>query len=142
MSAKKIQPEEALTHLKDGWVYLDVRTTEEFAAGHPEGAYNVPLLQQGPGGMAPNPEFLKVVEANFEKDAKLVVGCKAGGRSAKACALLEQAGYSNLLDQTAGYLGKVNPFSGQQELGWHQKELPTKTEALEGRDYDALKGHA
>src|SRR5262245_16291244 len=113
MAVKRIAPEEARDLIdKDGYVYLDVRSVPEFAAGHPTGAYNVPLLDMGPGGMVDNPDFLKVVEKNFEKGAKLVVGCKAGGRSARAAALLERAGYTNVVDQRNGYDGTPLPTGG------------------------------
>ena len=59
---KKVSPEEAAVLMEEGCVYLDVRSVPEFEAGHPTGAYNVPLLDMGPGGMVDNPEFLSVVE--------------------------------------------------------------------------------
>jgi len=140
MAVKRITPEEARDLMdKDGYVYLDVRSAPEFAAGHPTGAYNVPLLNMGPGGMVDNAEFVAVVEKNFPRDARLVVGCKAGGRSARAVALLERAGYTNLVDQKNGYDGTPLPTGGV-EPGWRPKGLPTSTEAAPGRAYDALKG--
>jgi rhodanese-related sulfurtransferase len=138
MVVKRITPEEAHDLMdKEGYVYLDVRSVPEFAGGHPTGAYNVPLLDMGPGGMVENPNFLAVVEKNFPRDAKLVVGCKAGGRSARAAALLERAGYTNLVDQKNGYEGTPLPTGGV-EPGWRPKGLPT-TQAAAGRAYDALK---
>jgi rhodanese-related sulfurtransferase len=139
MAVKRITPEEARDLMdKEGYVYLDVRSVPEFAAGHPTGACNVPLLDMGPGGMVENPNFLAVVEKNFPRDAKLVVGCKAGGRSARAAALLERAGYTNLVDQKNGYEGTPLPTGGV-EPGWRPKGLPTSTQAAPGRAYDALK---
>ena len=139
MAVKRIGPEEARDLMdKGGYVYVDVRSVPEFAAGHPTGAYNVPLLNTGPGGMVDNPDFLSVVEKNFGKDAKLVVGCKAGGRSARAAAMLERAGYTNLADQKNGFEGTPLPTGGV-EPGWRPKGLPTSTAAAAGRDYDALK---
>ena len=45
MAVKRISPEEARDLMdKEGYVYLDVRSVPEFAAGHPTGAYNIPLL--------------------------------------------------------------------------------------------------
>ena len=80
MAVKRVSPAEARDLIdKQGYVYVDVRSVPEFAAGHPQGAYNVPLMNMGPGGMSPNPDFMTVM-ATFPKDAKLVVGCKAGGR--------------------------------------------------------------
>jgi rhodanese-related sulfurtransferase len=139
MAVKRITPEEARGLIdKDGYAYLDVRSVPEFAAGHPTGAYNVPLLNMGPGGMVDNADFLAVVEKNFPRDARLVVGCKSGGRSARAAALLERAGYTNLVDQRNGYEGTPLPTGGV-EPGWRPKGLPTSTEPAHGRAYDALK---
>jgi rhodanese-related sulfurtransferase len=139
MAVKRISPEEARDLMsKEGYVYLDVRSVPEFAAGHPTGAYNIPLLNMGPGGMAPNPDFLAVAAKSFPRDARLVVGCKAGGRSAKAAAALEQAGFTNVVDQKNGYEGTPLPTGGV-EPGWRPKGLPTSTEAVDGRSYDALK---
>jgi rhodanese-related sulfurtransferase len=99
MAVKRVSPAEARDLMdKEGYVYVDVRSLPEFAAGHPQGAYNVPLMNLGPGGMTPNPEFLKVMGA-FPRDAKLIVGCKAGGRSARAASMLESAGYTGVVDQ-------------------------------------------
>jgi rhodanese-related sulfurtransferase len=136
---ERISPEEALGRMNDdGYVYVDVRSVPEFEAGHPKGAYNVPLSHHGPGGMRPNPEFLAIVEASFPKDAKLIVGCKMGGRSAKAAQVLEQAGYVNLLDQTAGFDGQRDPFGQVKVPGWGPSGLPTATEAEPGRSWEAL----
>src|SRR5262249_44079008 len=33
-----------------GWTYVDVRSPEEFAQGHPEGSVNVPIFMMGAGG--------------------------------------------------------------------------------------------
>ena len=139
MAVKRISPEEARDLMdKDGYLYLDVRSVPEFAAGHPTGAYNVPLLDMGPAGMTANPDFLAVVQKAFPRDARLVVGCKAGGRSAKAVAALEQAGFTNLVDQRAGYDGAPLPTGGM-EPGWRPKGLPTSTDSAPERTYDGLK---
>src|SRR6185295_9135998 len=105
MPVKRVAPEEARDLMDQGYTYLDVRSIPEFEAGHPTGAYNVPLMHMGPGGMAPNPDFLSVVQKRFPTETPLVIGCKAGGRSARAAAVLEGAGYTNLVDQRAGYDG-------------------------------------
>src|SRR5262249_40526449 len=85
MAVKRVSPEEArdLMH-QDGYVYVDVRSVPEFEAGHPIGAYNVPLMHPGPQGMVPNPDFMSVMQQSFAKDRKIVVGCQAGGRSLRA----------------------------------------------------------
>ncbi len=139
MTVPRISPEEALERIeREGFVYVDVRSVPEFEAGHPKGAYNVPLNHAGPRGMTPNPDFLAVVTAAFPKDAKLVVGCKMGGRSAKAAAALEQAGYTNVLDQTAGFEGARDPFGALTNPGWGPKGLPVATAAEPGRAWADL----
>ena len=45
MSLTRVSPKDARDLMeKDGYAYVDVRSIPEFEAGHPEGAYNVPLL--------------------------------------------------------------------------------------------------
>ena len=64
---KRVSPEEALGLMeKDGYVYVDVRSVPEFEAGHPAGAFNVPLLDMSPMGMTPNPDFLRVMESSLK----------------------------------------------------------------------------
>ena len=141
MAVKRVSPAEARDLIdKQGYVYVDVRSVPEFAAGHPTGAYNVPLMNMGPGGMTPNADFLAVM-GTFPKDAKLVVGCKAGGRSARAASLLESAGYTSVVDQRAGFEGAPDPSTGRiSEPGWRPAGLPVTTAALPDRTYEALKG--
>ena len=44
--------------------------------------------------------------ANFAKDTKLVVGCKAGPRSLQAAALAGRAGYTDVVDMRGGFQGE------------------------------------
>jgi rhodanese-related sulfurtransferase len=137
---RRVSPQEARELIeREGYVHVDVRSVPEFQAGHPEGAYNVPLMHMGPGGMAPNPEFLAVMQKAFPPDTRLVIGCKAGGRSARAAAMLESAGYTNVVDQRAGFEGAHDPATGRMEPGWRPAGLPVSRQPAPGRDYDALK---
>lgn len=68
---------------------VDVRTPEEFAAGHIEGALNVPLDRVGEGVPA-----IK----GLRKDGTILVYCRSGRRSAAAKATLEQLGYTHIMD--------------------------------------------
>jgi rhodanese-related sulfurtransferase len=85
MPVKNQKPKECATLLQQGWTCVDVRTVEEFEAGHPAGAFNVPVMTRGPAGMVPNPEFVAVVSARFPKTSKLVLNCGSGGRSMRGC---------------------------------------------------------
>jgi rhodanese-related sulfurtransferase len=91
---KRVNATDAKQLQDDGYTYVDVRSEPEFQGGHPTGAVNVPFN-------APN--FLDLFKAKFKADAKLIIGCQVGGRSARASALLEQNGYTQLVDNGGGY---------------------------------------
>lgn len=129
---KRVSPQEAKDLIdQQGYVYVDVRSIPEFDQGHPTDAYNVPLNHAGPAGMAANPDFLAVMEKSFPKDAKLVLGCQGGGRSLRAAGMLEQAGFTNVVDNRAG-------FQGHAEPGWRPAGLPVSTDSPAERTYDGL----
>jgi rhodanese-related sulfurtransferase len=117
---------------------VDVRSEPEFEAGHPEGALNVPLLNAGPVGLAPNPEFLAVMQSAFGKDEALVIGCKAGGRSKRAAEMLAQAGFSQLSDQVAGFDAGKDAF-GRTIPGWSRTALPVGKGKPSGQAYEDVK---
>lgn len=92
-------------------------------------------------GMSPNPDFVTVVrKAFFASDAKLVVGCQAGARSQRAVAALVAGGFTQLVDQRAGYGGVRDPFGRVSEQGWSGEGLPTAAGPDPARGYAALKG--
>ncbi len=62
--------------------------------------------------------------ARFAKDARIVVGCKAGGRSLRAATALVAAGFTNVLDQRAGFDAVRGPFGEVTEPGWSRAGLP------------------
>jgi rhodanese-related sulfurtransferase len=136
--ANRVTPTEAAQLMADGWTYLDVRSIPEFEEAHPAGATNVPLLHAQSGRMVPNADFQKVVEANFPRDAKLVVGCKAGGRSAQAVGLLTALGYQNLADVRGGFGGERNALGQTVVPGWAESGLSVKTGSEPGRAYADL----
>jgi len=139
MDLKRITPQEAYDLMEDeGYVYIDVRTEPEFEGGHPEGAYNIPFMVRGPAGLTPNPDFLKTVEANFPKDAKIILGCQSGNRSLKALVQLTEAGYTQVVEQLAGFGGAKDRFGSTTEPGWQAAGLPVDIRPLEGRDHYAL----
>ena len=137
MTIKHITVQQAHQQQSEGATYLDVRSIPEFQGGHPEGAYNIPLLHADPETrqMRPNPEFLDVVRATFPPGTPLVIGCQMGGRSAKACEILSNAGYENVANVLGGWGGA--PQMGH--AGWVQSGLPTETAAPAEREYDALR---
>jgi rhodanese-related sulfurtransferase len=135
---KRITPAEAAELMKQGWSYVDVRSVPEFEQGHPEGASNIPLLNFDRGRLIPNAAFQSVVEACFPKDAQLVMGCKVGGRSMQAAALLQAAGYTNVVDMSGGFAGQRDNFGRLASPGWVDAGLPVEVAAPDARTYAAL----
>lgn len=131
---RRVSPLEASKLLDEGHVYLDVRTEEEFAAGHPRGARNIPFLRTAPGGTKQNPDFMAVVTATYALDTPIVVGCRSGVRSLKAAILMTSAGFSRVVDQRAGYDGERGLFGQVIEPGWVANALPTEL-VTEGGSY-------
>ena len=99
----------------EAFTYVDVRTQDEFAEGHPEGSINVPLEQA---------DFVGAMEKRFSKSAPLIVGCKMGTRSASAAQTLVAAGFTRVLDQRAGWDGTRGPFGELIEPGWSRTGFP------------------
>lgn len=127
-----VTPEQALTLIEDeGYTYIDVRSEPEFAAAHPRGAKNVPLLHAAGGRLTPNPEFVEVMKRVFATDAKLVVACQAGKRSAQAVQVLRREGFTHIVDMPAGF-GGGRDASGRLEKGWQAAGLPVDTGQDEG----------
>jgi len=143
MAIRQMEPPQAYEMLSTSdAIYLDVRTEAEFARGYPAGAINIPVIFiHGPGQMAPNNDFLAVAESVLSKDQVLVVGCMAGGRSQRACEILEAAGYQNLINVRGGF-GGARDASGQLVVpGWLDANLPVSSELGENT-YQSLRAKA
>ena len=75
-------------------ILLDVRTPEEFLAGHLENAVNINWFSQ---------DFNKAVVDKIPKNKTLYVYCQAGVRSGKATLRLLELGYTDIVDLSDGY---------------------------------------
>lgn len=73
-------------------VVLDVRTADEFAAGHIAGATNLDFRA---------PDF-KAKVAALPKDRVYLVNCAVGGRSARACELMGTLAFPTIYDLKGG----------------------------------------
>ena len=75
-------------------LYVDVRTPEEYAAGHAKGAVSKTSVTNPDGaGWVPVPGFTDGVKALIGgKTDAILVGCQSGKRSSMACATLAEAG--------------------------------------------------
>ena len=78
----------AWEYIEQGATVMDVRTAEEFAAGHLAGATNIPFEDIVTG----------VSKLELAKDSKILLYCRSGRRSGIAHESLVAAGYSGTLN--------------------------------------------
>ena len=82
--------------LEEGAFLVDVRTAAEFAGGHVKGSVNIPL------------DKVASQLAKFKNKKNIVVFCQSGGRSSRAKSILEQNGFTNVIN--GGSWDRVNRF--------------------------------
>lgn len=115
-SLRRVTVDEVVAALGRGAIYLDVRSDEEFEAGRPAGAINVP---------AEALHFVARVEARLpDRSQAIVVACEKGVRSFAAAHALLEAGYGNVVEFRAGYAGRRDGFGRVLERGWRDAGLP------------------
>ena len=78
---------------KGGYIFLDCRTSKEFKMGHIPGAMNIPrgLLE------------FKISKKIPDKNAKIGMYCKSGGRGCLATCTLCRMGYKNVKNMGGGW---------------------------------------
>lgn len=87
---------------------LDVRTPQEYAEGHIDGAFNINIQSD---------DFRQRAEKELSKDSTILVYCRSGRRSMEAAEMLTKLGYK-----------VVNLKGGIIE--WKGDGLPVTTEGL------------
>ena len=87
---RQITMEEAVTMMaqETGYIILDVRRPDEFAAGHIPNAINVANETIGTSEIAELPD----------KDQLIMVYCRSGRRSKEASEKLVKLGYTNIVE--------------------------------------------
>lgn len=86
-----VSVDEAKEMIDNGEVeVIDVRTPEEFAAGHIPGAKLVPL------------QVLESMQSELNKEQKYVVVCRSGNRSTEASGILAENSFKNIYNMTGG----------------------------------------
>ena len=86
-SGEQISGAAARTLVKEGALLVDVRTSEEFADGHIDGAINIPVSQLD----------ARLAEVGA-KTRPVVVYCFSGARSRRAADALRTAGFTKVHD--------------------------------------------
>ena len=77
---------------EEGIQLVDVRTPEEFASGHLVNAINININAA---------DFKSKMEA-LDKTKPILVYCKSGGRSGRACGQLKEMGFTTITDLDGG----------------------------------------
>ena len=87
---RQITMDEAVTMMaqETGYIILDVRRPDEFAAGHIPNAINVPNESIGTSDIPELPD----------KDQLIMVYCRSGRRSKEASEKLVKLGYTNIVE--------------------------------------------
>ena len=86
----------------DDALVLDVREDKEYAAGHIPKARHIPL------GQLSN----RIKELDKFKSKPILVTCRSGQRSARACGMLKKAGFETVYNQAGGI------------IAWERANLP------------------
>jgi rhodanese-related sulfurtransferase len=81
---------------------LDVREDKEYASGHIPKAKHIPL-----GKLAS-----RIQELEKHKNRPILVTCRSGHRSARACGMLKKAGFETVYNQQGGI------------IAWERANLP------------------
>jgi hypothetical protein len=89
--------------------------------------------------MEPNPEFADVVARLFDSAARLVLGCAAGGRSARACELLLERGFRHMVNMHGGFSGARDPLGQVSEPGWVACGFEVEARPAAGRTWRELR---
>ena len=82
--------------IEQGAFLVDVRTPGEFVGGHIRGSVNIPL------------DSIPVQLAKFKNKKNIIVFCRSGNRSSQAKSILEQNGFTNVVN--GGTWDHVNRF--------------------------------
>ena len=129
MDVNRIDPAEArgLLESEQGYICLDVRTEDEFAAGHVPAAVNIPVVEKNPmgPGLVPNPDFSSQVEQQFDKDRKIITLCLRGARSMHVATMMMALGYTEVVDMRGGYDAEMDVGGNVVVEGWTRRNFPT-----------------
>ncbi|MEJ8756008.1 rhodanese-like domain-containing protein [Pontibacter sp. H259] len=85
-AVKRLTPTEYKQQAEKEGILLDVRTKDEYAAGHLQGATNSDFL---------NGTFAESIKA-LDKDKTYYLYCASGNRSGKAAKLMQESGFKNV----------------------------------------------
>jgi rhodanese-related sulfurtransferase len=126
---KHLTPPEAwlLVQSNPDAVFVDVRMEIEYMyVGHPPGVINLPWYEYP--DMTPDPaDFVRQVEreAKGNKSRPVVLICRSAKRMLAAGEVLEQAGFTDVINVLEGFEGDLDDNMHRGTVnGWRQRGLP------------------
>ena len=101
-----ISPQQAVQLMshESGSLIVDVREDSEYNSSHIPDSHHIPL-----GSFAS-----RVSELDKYKDKNVIIGCRSGSRSGRACGILKKHGFEKVHNLRGGI------------LAWENDNLPTK----------------
>jgi rhodanese-related sulfurtransferase len=96
---------EATRLINEDAVVLDVREDSEWTAGHIPNAKHIPMSKLS----------ARLNELEKLKGKPIIVSCRSGHRSARACAMLKKSGFENVHNLAGGI------------IAWEKANLPVTT---------------
>jgi len=106
---------------------VDVRTVAEYVyVGHPENAYNIPLVFWDEPNLqtVANEDFVDDVKARFKPGDILILICRSGSRSAHAQRMLRRSGFEQVFNIREGFEGQKDQNGHRTVDGWKNEGLP------------------
>ncbi|MCU7938102.1 MAG: rhodanese-like domain-containing protein [gamma proteobacterium symbiont of Bathyaustriella thionipta] len=105
-SSYDISPQQAVQLMshENGSLVLDVREDSEYQAGHIKDSVHIPM-----GSLAS-----RVSELDKYKNKNVILGCRSGSRSGRACSILKKNGFEKVHNLRGGV------------LAWEKDNLPMK----------------
>lgn len=105
-SAYDISPQQAVQLMSHeaGSIILDVREDGEYQSGHIQDSMHIPL-----GALSS-----RISELNKFKDKNVILGCRSGSRSGRACSILKKNGFTKIHNLRGGV------------MAWEKDNLPMK----------------
>lgn len=97
-AVQAVDTQEFAAVVDSGAAVIDVRTPEEFAAGHIEGAVNIDVN---------GPDFDQRI-SELDTSETYAVYCRSGNRSAVATQLMAQQGFTSMYDLSGGIVAWEN----------------------------------
>jgi rhodanese-related sulfurtransferase len=99
-SSHDISPQQAVILMshESGSLVLDVREDSEYQSGHIKDSIHIPM-----GALAS-----RVSELDKYKNKNIILGCRSGSRSGRACSILKKHGFEKVHNLRGGVLAWEN----------------------------------